>query len=79
MKGTQIMKEADTEKQGLGTGQGRLSPIADVAMRMVAVVLVIAGAVIGFGKPIAIVLVVAGLLLLILEQTFKHLPRRPAH
>jgi hypothetical protein len=46
---------------------------------MVAVVLVILGAVIGFGKPIAIVLVAVGLLLIILEQTLKHFPRRPAH
>ena len=79
VKGTQIMKNADTDKAALATDQSRLSPMADVALRMLAVVLVIAGAVIGFGKPIAIVLVAVGLLLLILEQALKHLPRRPAH
>ena len=73
------MKTADTDKAAPATDRPRLSPMADVALRMVAVVLVIAGAVIGFGKPIAIVLVAVGLLLLILDQTLKHLPRRPAH
>ena len=34
---------------------------------------------IGFGKPIAIALIVLALLLLIIEQTLKHLPRRPVH
>ncbi len=74
-----MTKNADTDKAAHTTDQPRLSPIADVALRMLAVALVIAGAVIGFGKPIAIVLVVVGLLLLILEQTLKHIPRRPAH
>ncbi len=79
VKGTQITKTADTDKAAPATDRPRLSPMADVALRMVAVVLVIAGAVIGFGKPIAIVLVAVGLLILILDQTLKHLPRRPAH
>ena len=78
-KGTQSIKTAVTDQEALTTSQPRLSPKADVALRLVAVVLVIAGAVVGFGKPIAIALVAAGLLLLIIDQTLKHLPRRPAH
>ncbi|HZE07046.1 MAG TPA: ABC transporter permease [Solirubrobacteraceae bacterium] len=60
-------------------GEPRLSPVADVALRTSAVLLVVAGALIGFGRPIAVVLVVIGLLLLIIDQALKHLPRRPAH
>jgi ABC-2 type transport system permease protein len=64
----------------------RLSRTADVALRAVAVILVIAGAVIGFGRPIAIALVAVGLLLLVVRQTltvrssgFKRRPHKPAH
>ena len=78
-KGTQRIKTAVSRQEGLSTGQPRLSPKADLALRLIAVVLVIAGAVVGFGKPIAIALVAVGLLLLIIEQTLKHLPRRPVH
>lgn len=46
---------------------------------MVAVALLLVGAAIGFGKPVSIALVAGGLLLLILEQTLKHLRRKPAH
>jgi hypothetical protein len=46
---------------------------------LVAVALLLVGAAIGFGKPVSIALVAGGLLLLILEQTLKHLPRKPAH
>ena len=78
-KGAESIKTAATDKEALTTGQLRLSPTADVALRMIAVVLVIAGAVVGFGEPISIALVAVGLLLLIIDQTLKHLPRRPAH
>jgi hypothetical protein len=46
---------------------------------MAAVALLLGGVVIGFGKPVSIALVAGGVLLLILEQTLKHLPRKPAH
>ncbi|HET8978087.1 MAG TPA: ABC transporter permease [Solirubrobacteraceae bacterium] len=62
-----------------GPGRPRLSPAADIALRATAVLLVIAGAAIGLHRPVAVVLVVIGLLLLIIEQVLKHLPRRPAH
>ena len=78
-KGAQRIKTAVTDKEALSAGQLRLSPKADLALRLIAVVLVIVGAVVGFGEPIAIALVVVGLLLLVIEQTLKHLPRRPAH
>jgi ABC-2 type transport system permease protein len=77
--GTQPMKQTDTKKTELGNTQTRLTPLADVGLRMGAVVLLIAGVVIGFGRPIAIVLVAIGVLLLILHQSLKHLPRRPIH
>jgi hypothetical protein len=57
----------------------RISPVADAALRAFVVALVIAGAMIGFGRPVAIALVAAGLLLLVVEQMLKHLPHRPAH
>jgi ABC-2 type transport system permease protein len=69
----------DAEKGAFGTERPRLSSGADLALRMAAVVLLLAGAAIGFGKPVSIALVAAGLVLLILEQTLKHLPRKPAH
>ncbi len=78
-RGTRTTKTSDTDTADLSTARPRLSDAMDRALRMVAVVLVIGGAVLGFGKPIAIVLVAVGLLLIILEQTLKHLPRRPAH
>jgi ABC-2 type transport system permease protein len=60
------------------TWRPELSSRTDIALRMLAVVLVIAGVVIGFGRPVAIVLVAVGLLILALEQTFKHRPSGPA-
>ncbi len=78
-KGTQTIKTAVGTQKGLTTGQPRLSPKADLALRLIAVTLVIAGAAIGFGKPISIALVAVGLLLLIIDQTLKHLPRPPVH
>jgi ABC-2 type transport system permease protein len=78
-KATQSINAAVSKQKGLSSGQPRLSPTADIALRLIAVVLVIAGAVVGFGKPIAIALVAVGLLLLIIDQTLKHLPRRPVH
>jgi hypothetical protein len=78
-KGTPGLKTAASKQEGLSSGQPRLSPVTDVTLRTAAVVLVIAGAAVGFGQPIAIALVAVGLLLLIIDQTLKHLPRRPAH
>jgi hypothetical protein len=78
-KGRQRTRTAISKQEGFSGGQPRLSPTADRALRLIAVALVIAGALIGFGKPIAIALVAVGLLLLIIQQTLKHLPRRPAH
>ena len=77
--GLQPTTTTDTNKADLSTAKPRLSSGADLALRMVAVALLLAGAVIGFGKPVSIALVAGGLLLLILEQTLKHLPRKPAH
>ena len=78
-KGTQRAKTAATDHEALTTGQPRLSHKADLALRLIAAVLWIAGVVIGLGKPIAIALLAIGLLLLIIERTLKHDPRRPAH
>lgn len=73
------IKTAASKQEAPSRGQPRLSPTADVALRIAAVGLVIAGAVVGFGQQTAIALVAIGLLLLIIEQTLKHHPRRPAH
>jgi hypothetical protein len=48
-------------------------------LRIVAVVLLLGGAAIGFGKAVSLALVAGGLPLLIREKTLKHLPRKPAH
>lgn len=90
--GSRLLRPAGSSRQrtemrpaGVDGGQPRLSSVADVGLRIVAVVLVLAGAVIGFGQPIAIVLVAVGLLLLIMRQLvtvragFKRRPRKPAH
>jgi hypothetical protein len=73
------MRKTRADKPALGADRSRLSPLADLALRVLAVVLIIAGAAIGFGKPVAIVLVAVGLLLLLLEQSRKHWPRKPIH
>jgi ABC-2 type transport system permease protein len=77
-EGTQSIKTAVNQK-ALSSGEPRLSPTADIALRLTAVILVIAGVVVGLGKPVAIVLVAVGLLLLIIDQALKHRPRRPVH
>jgi ABC-2 type transport system permease protein len=76
---TQRIKTAVRRQERLSSGQPRLSPKADLALRLIAAVLWIAGVVIGLGKPISIALVAVALLLLIIEQILKHLPRRPVH
>ena len=66
------------------SGRPRLSHTVDVTLRGVAVVVIIAGAFIGFGRPVAIGLVVVGLLLLAVRQILvadhplKRWPRKPA-
>ena len=73
------MRNASTKKADPSTAESRLTPLADVGLRIAAVVFMLAGAVIGFSHPIAIVLVAVGLVLLIIEQSLKNSPRRPAH
>jgi len=75
----QVMKPADTEKAVLSTPKPRLTPFADHTLRVVSVAMVLAGAVIGFSKPVSIVLVAAGALLLALDYGLKNWPRKPAH
>lgn len=50
----------------------------ELALRLAAVALVLAGALIGFSHPVAIVLMAVGMLLILLRSR-KHIPRRPAH
>jgi hypothetical protein len=72
------MTNTDANAPDDTASEPRLSTLVDLALRMVALALVIAGAAIGLGKPAAIALIALGLLLLIVEQTLKHLPgRRP--
>ena len=78
-QGTEEIKTAASKQEGLTGGLPRLCPRADVALRTIAVALVIAGALIGFGEPTSIALVAVGLLLIVVEHTLKHLPRRPVH
>jgi hypothetical protein len=73
------MNNATNKKAELAPGEPRLTPLADLGLRIAAVVLILAGAVIGFSNPIAIVLMAVGLVLLIIEQSLKNWPRRPAH
>jgi ABC-2 type transport system permease protein len=78
-KGTRTMKPPDTHQAESDSAKRRLTPKVDLALRMVGVTLVLAGALIGFGKAVAIVLVAAGLALIILDQSLKYWPRRPGH
>jgi ABC-2 type transport system permease protein len=78
-KEIQSIKTSATPEPTVSGDQPRLSSLADIAIRAVAIVFVIAGAIVGFGEPVAIVLTAVGLLLLLLARTLKHLPRRPAH
>ena len=73
------MTKTDATRADDAAREPRLSPPMDLALRMLALVLVIAGAAIGLSKPAAIALVAVGLLLLVVEQTLKHLPRRRPH
>jgi ABC-2 type transport system permease protein len=78
-KGAHTMRNASTKKANLSTAESRLTPLADVGLRIASVVFILAGAVIGFSHPVAIVLVAVGLVVLIIEQSLKNWPRRPAH
>ena len=73
------MTHTDVNTANDAASEPRLPPPMDLALRMLALVLVIAGAAIGLGKPAAIAPVAVGLLLLVVEQTLKHLPRRRPH
>ena len=73
------MTHTDVNTANDAASEPRLSPPMDLALRMLALVLVIAGAAIGLGNSAAIALVAVGLLLLIVEQTLKHLLRRRPH
>lgn len=78
-KGRHTMPSSDDNRPNIDNSKPRLSPFADLALRMVGVVLVLAGAVIGFGHAFAIVLVGVGMILIILDQSLKYWPRRPVH
>lgn len=58
-------------------GRAGHAPSAELALRIGAVVLVLAGAVIGFGRPVSIALVAVGLLLAVVAQRIKRPPRTP--
>ena len=77
-KETQVVRNADTRKAELTTGEPRLSSRAELALRVASVVIVLSGAVIGFRHPLAIVLVAVGLFLIGLDQSLRRWPRRPA-
>ena len=69
----------ETQDTDPGAGRPQLSPKADLALRIAAVALLVGGALIGFGHPVSIVLIVLGLLVLIADQTLKRRPHKPAH
>ena len=76
---TRSIRAPVTAQEAVRCEQPRPSSFADVALRVLVVGFVIAGAIVGFGQPVGIALTAVGLLLLVLERTLKHLPRRPAH
>ncbi len=73
------MKQTHAEPPTAKATEPRLSPLTDLVLRTGAVVLLIAGVIIGFSRPIAIVLVAIGVLLLVLDQGLRYWPRKPAH
>jgi ABC-2 type transport system permease protein len=78
-------QSTDTRPAMIDGRRPRLSPMADVGLRTIAVVLLIAGVVIGFGKPLAIALAALGVVLVVLRQVlivrpvFRRRPGKPAH
>ena len=63
--------------QGSGSGLERYPRAVDIAGRIMAVAFLLGGAAIGFGKPLSIVLIVAGLLLVV--ALARHKPHQPHH
>jgi ABC-2 type transport system permease protein len=74
-----LTRMPDTEAAALSTPKPRLTPLADRVLRVVGLVLVLAGVVIGLGKPVSIVLIAAGALLQALDYGLRNWPRKPAH
>jgi ABC-2 type transport system permease protein len=69
------MKRADTTDAATGDQKPRLNPLADIALRMAGVGMVLAGAVIGSGRTLSIVLVALGALLIVLVYTLRRWPQ----
>jgi ABC-2 type transport system permease protein len=72
------MSPADTMDAATGGQKPRLSPRVEPALRAAGVVMVLVGAAIGFTKPVAIVLVALGGLLIALYYGLKRWPNTPA-
>lgn len=77
--GTEPMHASNSRQPTLSTQEPRLAPIADLALRTTGAVMVLAGAAIGFGKPLSIVLVALGAVLIAVDYGLKHWPHKPAH
>jgi ABC-2 type transport system permease protein len=67
-----------TDGAGVSTNADRNMRLLDIAGRIVAVTLLVGGAAIGLGKPVAIALIVAGLLLIAALERRKRQPPRGA-
>ena len=65
------------DSRGGGPALERYPHAVDIAGRIMAVAFLLGGAAIGFGKPLSIVLIVAGLLLVVALERRK--PRQPHH
>ena len=72
------MSQTDSKPPDAKPTGTRVPPLADVGLRMGAIVFLIAGVITGFSHPIAIVLAAIGVLLLVLDQSLKNWPRKPA-
>ncbi|MGZ4307230.1 MAG: ABC transporter permease [Solirubrobacteraceae bacterium] len=77
-QGTQTMDRTGPHNR-MNSDETRQSGLADTVLRVIAVLMLLAGVAIGLSEPPGIALMAAGLLLVILLETRKHHPRRRAH
>ncbi|MGZ4311752.1 MAG: ABC transporter permease, partial [Solirubrobacteraceae bacterium] len=78
LQGTQTMDRTGPHNR-MNSDETRQSGLADTVLRVIAVLMLLAGVAIGLSEPPGIALMAAGLLLVILLETRKHHPRRRAH
>jgi hypothetical protein len=68
------MKRPEADKAGVRAPATRRSAVADVTVRTVAIVLLLAGGAVGLSQPLRIALMAVGVLIVVLLEGRKHRP-----